>query len=164
MAIYRSTALRDIQFYHSILGFVTERESAVRLSYLQKFGLSDDGIEGVAPEPETRDYIDFLLTIARGGETREILMAALPCMLSYSYIFKKVAGTPGVEGSPYLDFIRDYADDPYAQSCQWCCDFADEKCAALAPGEEELLCRLFTQDSLQELAFWNMAYPMEGER
>lgn len=44
-AIYQSTNLKDIQVYYSILGFVTEEESAVRLSWLKRFGMSDDDIE-----------------------------------------------------------------------------------------------------------------------
>ncbi|MDE5746706.1 MAG: transcriptional regulator, partial [Acetatifactor sp.] len=90
-AIYHATVLQDIQFYYSALGFVTNTESAVRLRYLERFGMTDEDIESMAPLPENQSYIDFLLENAEHGKTCEILMAVLPCMLSYSYMFRKLA-------------------------------------------------------------------------
>lgn len=86
-AIFHSTNLRDIQVYYSILSFVTDTESAVRINYLSSFGMTDDDIEFIQPLQENQNYIDFLLNIAEGGNVCEILMAVLPCMMSYSYIF-----------------------------------------------------------------------------
>lgn len=51
-AIYHATALRDIQLYYSVLNFVTDTESAVRLKYLSQFGMTDDDMEWIAPLPE----------------------------------------------------------------------------------------------------------------
>ncbi|MCI2039084.1 MULTISPECIES: hypothetical protein [Clostridium] len=44
-AMYHSTVLKDIQLYYSVLRFITDTESAVRLSYLKQFGMTDDDIE-----------------------------------------------------------------------------------------------------------------------
>lgn len=87
-----------------------------------------------------------------------MLMAVLPCMLSYSYIFQKLAADPATVQSVYWDFIQDYADGLYADSCKAWCAFADEKCGGLSAGEREPLIRVFERASLLELAFWNMAY------
>ena len=157
-AIYHATVLRDIQLYYSILSFVTDTESAVRLSYLKQFGLTDHEIEFIAPLPENQNYIDFLLETAEGGRECEILMAVLPCMLSYSYIFRKLAADPKSKESRYWDFIGDYADDRYAESCKVWCDFADQKCESLAEEDQKKLSAIFQQASFLELAFWNMAY------
>jgi len=92
--IYHAATLRDIQLYYSILNFVTDAESAVRLSYLKRFGMTDEDIERIPPLPETKQYIDFLFEVAERGNECEILMAALPCMVSYSYIFRKIAAKP----------------------------------------------------------------------
>lgn len=163
-AIYHATALRDIQLYHSILGFVTEAESAVRLRYLRQFGMTDDDIESVSPLPETRSYIEFLFRVAERGNSREILMAVLPCMLSYSYIFCRIAARPESRDSKYWDFIQDYADSQYARDCRKWQDYADRKCEGLAVPEYAMLHRVFEQASLLELDFWNMAYRQEGGR
>lgn len=92
--IYHAKTLREIQLYYSVLSFVTDTESAVRLKYLEQFGLTDADIEFIAPLPENQQYIDFLLETAEQGDDKEMLMAVLPCMMSYSYIFQKLAKEP----------------------------------------------------------------------
>lgn len=157
-AIYHSSSLKDIQVYYSILSLVTKEESAVRLSYLKRFGLSDDDIEDMEPLPENQRYIDFLMEVAEGGKIPEIWMAVLPCMLSYSYIFRKIEKIPGTSGSKYYDFIQDYAEDMYFENCKsWCC-FAEQKCRDLEAEEQERLGRIFERASMLELDFWRMAY------
>ena len=157
-AIYHSTILKDIQLYYSILSFVTDSESAVRLSYLKQFGLTDNDIEGIAPLPENQNYIDFMLDIAEEGNVCKILMAVLPCMLSYSYIFRKIAAEPETKKSRYWDFIADYANEHYADDCKLWSDFAEEKCASLPSHERKELTAIFEKASLMELNFWKMAY------
>ena len=102
-AIYHAETLREIQLYYSILNFVTDTESVVRLNYLRQFGMTDDDIEFIDPLPENQNYIDFLFETAERGNGCEILMAVLPCMLSYSYIFRKLADEPESRKSQYRD-------------------------------------------------------------
>ena len=157
-AIYHAETLREIQLYYSILNFVTDTESVVRLNYLRQFGMTDDDIEFIDPLPENRNYIDFLFETAERGNGCEILMAVLPCMLSYSYIFRKLADEPESRKSKYWDFIQDYADDRYAESCKEWCDFADKKCVSLSEADQKKLGSIFEKAGYLELDFWNMAY------
>ncbi len=157
-AIYHAETLREIQLYYSILNFVTDTESVVRLNYLRQFGMTDDDIEFIDPLPENQNYIDFLFETAERGNGYEILMAVLPCMLSYSYIFRKLAEQPESRESKYWDFIQDYADDRYAESCKEWCGFADKKCGSLSEADQKKLCSIFERASYLELDFWNMAY------
>lgn len=159
-AIYHSTNLKDIQMYYSVLNFVTEEESHIRLTYLKQFGLTDADIEAGKPLPENRKYIDFLLSIAEQGNSLAILISVLPCLLSYSYVFRKIAAMPETAGSRYFDFIQDYAEEQYFEECKSWCDFADEKCRDLPAEEKEKLGAVFKKASLHELAFWEMAYGM----
>ena len=157
-AIYHAETLREIQLYHSILNFVTDTESVVRLNYLRQFGMTDDDIEFIDPLPENRNYIDFLFETAERGNGCEILMALLPCMLSYSYIFRKLADEPESRESKYWDFIQDYADDRYAEGYKEWCDFADKKCVSLSEADQKKLGSIFEKAGYLELDFWNMAY------
>ncbi len=157
-AIYHSFVLKDIQMYYSILSFVTDTESAVRLSYLKQFGMTDDDIEEIEPLLECQYYIDFMLKIAENGNVCEILMAVLPCMLSYGYIFRKIAAMPNTDKSRYFDFIQDYSEDKYIESEEGWIDFANQKCEVLEIEEQEKLSRIFMQASLLELDFWEMVY------
>jgi thiaminase/transcriptional activator TenA len=157
-AIYHSNTLQDIQMFYSVLSFVTDTESAVRLNYLKQFDMTDDDIELIEPLPENQEYIDFMLEVAGQGNICEILMTVLPCMLSYSYIFRKVADEPESKSSRYWDFIQDYADNRYFEDCKTWCTFADTKCDHLPEANRKRLCAIFEKASLLELNFWNMAY------
>ena len=77
------------------------------------------------PLSENVQYIQFLLDTAEKGSLYEMLMAVLPCMLSYSYIFRKIAAMPETVPSRYYDLIQDYAEDAYYESCRDMCEFAD---------------------------------------
>lgn len=156
--IYHAKTLRDIQLYYSVLSFVTDTESAVRLRYLDQFGMTDDDIESIAPLPENQRYIEFLLETAERGDEKEMLMAVLPCMMSYSYIFRRLAEDPESKESRYWDFIEDYADDCYAKSCEEWSEFTDKKCKNLSNAEKEKLSHIFKKASLLELDFWKMPY------
>lgn len=137
---------------------MTDTESAIRLSYLQQFGLTDDDIEFIAPRPENQRYIDFLVASAEDGDLAKMLMAVLPCMLSYSYIFHALGADPKTRKSSYWNFIEDYAAERYVESCKAWSDFADEKCAHLPASKQKELAAIFEQASLLELDFWKMAY------
>jgi len=157
-AIYHAATLKDIQIYHSLLGFVTDAKSAVRLRYLAQFGITPKDAEQTAPLTETQRYIDFLHETAACEDECAILMSVLPCMLSYSYIFQTIAATPESRKSQYWDFIADYADDIYAGQCSEWCAFAQRKCENRSQTELETMRRIFRQASLLELDFWNMTY------
>ena len=157
-AIYHAVSLKEIQIYYSMLSFVNDTESAVRLHYLKLFGITDEEIAHMEALPENRNYIDFILEIAERGMVCEILMAVLPCMMSYSYIFRKIAAEPDTPDSLYWDFINDYADERYYKDCLLWSAFADSKCAGLPDGEKENLFRIFERASILELEFWEMAY------
>ena len=62
-AIFHAATLREIQLYYSMLNFVNDTESEVRLDYLKQFCITDDDIELIAPLPENQNYIDFMFEI-----------------------------------------------------------------------------------------------------
>ena len=77
-------------------------------------------------------------------------------MLSYSYIFRKLAAVPTSRQSRYWDFIKDYADEQYAESCKEWSAFAEHKCAGLSVANKKYLADIFEKASLLELAFWKI--------
>lgn len=157
-AIFHSERMKDIKIYYSILSFVTDSEAAVRLNYLKQFDLCEEDIETMLPTSVNQEYINFMMTIAEKGDCREILMAVLPCMLSYTYIFQKIANTPETVRSVYWDFIKDYADEQILKEYREWCNFADEKCRNVDEHEKLKLQSIFEKASQLELDFWNMAY------
>ena len=120
--------------------------------------MTDDDIEQIMPLPENQAYIDFLLETAEDGDGKKMLMAVLPCMMSYSYIFRGLASRPESRNSVYWDFIEDYADDFYAKECREWSDFADRKCMDSSEAEKVKLGSIFEKVSFLELEFWKMPY------
>ena len=81
--------MQTIRTYYSLLSFVNESEDAERLRCLRQFGLTDEGIQSLPLRPENRAYVDSMIEAAKNGEgAAECMMACLPCMLSYSWIFQ----------------------------------------------------------------------------
>ena len=85
----KAADMQTIRTYYSLLSFVNENEDAERLRCLRQFGLTDEGIQSLPLRPENRAYVDYMIDTARNSEgAAECMMACLPCMLSYSWIFQ----------------------------------------------------------------------------
>ena len=159
MAMYRSTTLKDIQVFYNILSFVSDSESAVRLNYLKKFDITDDDIEFMSATETNKNYTDYMLQVAETSEIPEILMAVLPCMIGYCYVFTEIVKNyADIKKSPYWELIEDYANDEYIQSCEFWAHYADSKCERLPAERKEKLKQIFRQASLHELYFWEMVF------
>ncbi|MFR3251578.1 MAG: hypothetical protein ACLTQL_11180 [Eisenbergiella sp.] len=91
-AIFHAATLREIQLYYSMLNFVNDTESEVRLDYLKQFCITDDDIELIAPLPENQNYIDFMFEIASHGKNEEILMAVLPWYAKLQLYIPQIGG------------------------------------------------------------------------
>ena len=157
--ILHSTDMEEIRAYHSLLSFLKESEDATRLVYLARWGLTDQAIQPLPLRPENRAYVDRMIEGARDGEgAAECLMASLPCMLSYGYIFRKmVKRNPGVLDTVYGPFVRDYAGEKYEESCRQWMEFAEKVCKELPEERWETCRKLFWDCSVHEQKFWEMS-------
>lgn len=159
LAMYKATTLEDMRAYYSILGFVNENESNTRIKYLREYGISDSELEEIAQEPENKAYTEFMLEVAKNCEAPEILMAVLPCMISYYHIgVWIVENTPNVENGRYYDMISDYSSDYYRESCEKWTAFANKKCEGLSEARKLKLLDIFRKSSEHETNFWDMSY------
>lgn len=158
-SMYKSKRMEDIKFFYNILSFVNEGESSTRIYYLEKFGLTQDEIEEMEPRPENKAYIDFMRNIALNYDISEILMAVLPCMLSYNYIANHVVKSfPEIKNNFYWRFIKDYITEQYSKGCIEWSKFAEEKCKQLDTTRKNRLIKIFRTSSEHELYFWDMSY------
>ena len=155
----KAADMQTIRTYYSLLSFVNESEDAARLHYLKHFGLTDEGIQSLPLRPENRAYVDSMIEAAKNGEgAAECMMACLPCMLSYSWIFQKLLKEhPAVQDAPYGALVADYAGRDYEEACRDWAAFAEKTCEGLSP-ERLARCReIFHSCSVYELDFWAMA-------
>lgn len=160
----------EIQLYYSGLSFVADGEAETRLRW-KRLAEAQTGTEGIAEKPETAAYIHFLERAAERGKDLEMLMAVLPCMLSYSYIFRRMKGMPWLSGDEKAEgekqepdmgtgpgreeaWFEPYASEAYRQECMRWCAFADKKCRGIRKEEQKRLAAVFMQGSRMELDFW----------
>ena len=157
--ILHSHDMEEIRNYYSLLSFVNESEDATRRYYLKRYRLTDEAIQPLPLRPENRAYVDCMLTAARDGQgAAECMMACLPCMLSYGWIFGEVIRRyPQAESTPYWPFVRDYAGTRYEAICRDWSDFTDRVCRDLSPERQRACLEIFRACSLHELHFWEMS-------
>lgn len=159
IGIQRSETYRDIRVFYSQLGFVTDHESAARVRWLAEHGISEEEAERTAPLPACRDYTRFMLGEAAIGGLPEIMMATLPCTLSYFYLFDRLLREyPGVREQPYSYVISEYTGDGYREVCETLGRYTEELCGTLPHERQARLRQIFRTASAHELAFWEMAY------
>ena len=126
----KATTMAAMRTYYSLLSFVNESEDAERLRCLRQFGLTDEGIQSLPLRPENRAYVDCMINAAKNGEGEaECIMACLPCMLSYGWIFQKMLDrSPAVRDTLYGPLVQDYAGPGYADACRAWAAYAEKVC------------------------------------
>ena len=154
-----SNDMEEIRNYYSLLAFVNEAEDSTRRYYLKRYGLLDEEIQPLPLRPENRAYVDCMINAAKNGEGEaECIMACLPCMLSYGWIFQKMLDrSPAVRDTLYGPLVQDYAGPGYADACRAWAAYAEKVCTGLSP-ERAARCRAIFHDcSVHELHFWEMS-------
>ena len=116
----KATTMAAMRTYYSLLSFVQENEDLTRLRYLEEYGLREADIQSLPLRPESRAYLDCMIDAARTGEGEaECLMACLPCMLSYGWLFQKLLQrSPAVKDTYYGALVLDYAGPGYDAACR----------------------------------------------
>ena len=156
MGMFRSPSLRDMQFFYSVLGFVNDSENATRLGYLRDGGLTDDDVERIEKKKACRDYTEFLISKAENGSLEEILMAVMPCMTGYEYVFAETLRRhPQVLDTYYGPLVRDYTSPEYSECCREWESYCDRICSCYP--DRNHLSSVFREASMHELMFWKMA-------
>lgn len=159
IGIQRSESYRDIRMFYDQLGFVTEHESAARVRWLSEHGITEEQVERTPAKPACRDYTRFMLGEAAIGGVPEIMMATLPCTLSYFYLFDKLLEKyPAVRDLPYWYVVSEYTGEGYRAVCDRLGAYTESLCRDLPAARKERLSDIFRTASAHELAFWDMAY------
>ena len=134
------------------------------MRFLADGGLDDAAVESVAQKPACRAYTSFLLDTASREEIPEILMAVMPCMLGYYYVFDAlVRKYPGVLEGYFGPLVRDYTAPGYRASCDAWTAYCNEVCEGLDGARQEKLRAIFRTASFHELCFWQMADGKPGD-
>ena len=154
----KATTMAAMRTYYSLLSFVQENEDLTRLQYLEQYGLREADIQALPLRPENRACLDCMIDAARTGEGEaECLMACLPCMLSYGWLFQKLfQGSPAVKDTYYGALVLDYAGPGYDAACRAWAERAEAACTGLSPERADRCREIFRACSEHELHFWEM--------
>lgn len=155
----KAQEMDDIRMYYSLLSFVNESEGNTRLKYLERYGLKDKEVQRLPQRPENQAYTDCMIQAAKEGEgAAECMMACLPCMISYCWIFQKLLErTPQVKETVFWPLVRDYAGEGYEESCREWAAYTDKVCGDLTPERRQKCLEIFRACSYHELHFWEMS-------
>ena len=155
----KAQTMDTVRNYYSLLAFVQESEDVTRLRYLEKFGLTEAQVQPLPLRPENRAYVDCMIDAAKNGEGEaECIMACLPCMLSYYWLFEKMLKrSPAVRDTFYGPLVQDYASDAYAEACCAWASYAEKVCTGLSPERAARCKAIFHACSEHELHFWEMS-------
>ena len=154
----KAKTMAEINNYYDMLSFVNEGEGSTRKYYLKRYGLTDEQIEDLPLRSENKAYIETMIKAAKEGGVAECLMATLPCMLSYRWLFEKVANEyPQVRESVYEEFISDYESVEYSNVCDKWMNFAEQVCQKLSEEEKSKCLGIFKECSEHEVQFWGMS-------
>lgn len=163
--ILHAHSMEEISQYYSLLAFVNENENSTRRQYLKYFKLTDQAIQSLPLRPDNQAYVDYMLSVAKTGSGAiECMMASLPCMLSYNYIFNQVIKDPKLnKDSIFYQLISDYANLEYQNDCDKWIKFTDQLCTNLTNAEKHKYMKIFRTSSLYETKFWQMSHTTRND-
>lgn len=157
-ALVKAKNLDDMKEYYGCLGFINEGENATRIVYLKDMGMTDADVDKMQKRKQCEDYCNFLIAKSAAGTEEDILMAMLPCMVGYRYVFESLKRrAPQVMNGYYAPLVADYTTEEYGEVCRYWLDFTNQKCENLNEKRKKELNEIFRQASLHELYFWQMA-------
>lgn len=159
-AMTKAKTMEDMRFFYSVLGFVNENETSVRIQGLNNLGLTEDEIEEYIPAHFNTAYIDHMLQYCKNGTIKEAVMALLPCMLSYHYVFCKQKEKAPC-GKQYENLVEEYISLAYKNDCDTWISYANFLCKNITDEEERILIEIFKISSQHEYFFWTGCYQKE---
>lgn len=156
--ITKATDMDTIRVYYALMSFVNDGEGGTRRQYLKRYQLPDEFVEYLPLRPANQAYTDCMIQAAKEGEgAPECMMACLPCILSYRWIFQKILDrTPSVKETVYWPLVRDYVSETYADSCKRWTEYTDKICADLPEERRQHCMDIFRACSEYELDFWKI--------
>ena len=162
LAASRSPDLATIARFADLLQATATTEMDLHRGYAAQFGITTDALEREPMVPTTRGYTDFLLRVAALGDFAELAAALLPCMWGFSQIGQRLAAEPRPADARYAAWVEMYADPESAALADWCRSLVDTLAADAGPLARERMAAAFVTSCRYELAFWEMAWTVEG--
>lgn len=149
-AIVNAKSEEEVKIYASMIAYVNGTELVTREEE------KEEKKEGLLL-PAARRYIDYLMEVYKDGDNDRIFLVLVNCMLSYDYIFTKLAEEMKKEDK-YWFFVKDYASPEYRAFCDRWIAFMNKKYEKKGKEEKEEYFEILRKACSLEYDFWEMAY------
>ncbi len=159
LAVYKSRSLPDLRAGQASLAAILD-ETDLHIRLCERWGLSRERLEATPEHRATVAYTRFVLDCGFSGDLLDLHVALAPCVIGYGEIALKIVAQKGfsLENHPYRDWIGEYAGAGYQGAAQAARDHLSRLAErSLTESRFTDLCRIFTQASLLEADFWQMA-------
>jgi thiaminase/transcriptional activator TenA len=161
LACARAPRLEWMHRFAELAESTLGNEMEMHRRFAAEWAISAEELEHERATPTTRAYTEFLLRTATLGDFAELVSALLPCMWGYAEVGRALAHR--ARGNPYGAWIEMYASPEFGAQADWCRAITDEVAAGLDDTGRARMLEAFLQSSRHELAFWDMAWRMEGQ-
>jgi thiaminase/transcriptional activator TenA len=161
LACARAPRFAWMRRFAELAGSTLGKEMDTHREFAARWGITAEELQYERATATTRAYTEFLLRTAALGDFAELVAALLPCMWGYAEVGQALA--PRAQGNPYAAWIQTYASADFAAQADWCRAVTDELALGLDDTARARMLEAFLQSSRHELAFWDMAWRMEGQ-
>lgn len=140
---------------------IVSDESMTHIRYLKDMGYTEDDAYAAPTAPENREYLDYMLQVAKEGSVQEGLISIMACTFSYYHIALH-ARTEAIKNGTYENnyfaaWMDDYVGEIYKGIYDRTAVMCDEITSSLSDAEKDRLKEIFIRSSEYELGFWDMA-------
>lgn len=144
------------------MNVILSDESMTHIRYLKEMGYTEGDAYAAPTAPENREYLDYMLSVAREGTMQEGLVSLMACAFSYYHIAlyaKQEAHRRGTaENNYFAGWFNDYCAPGYKGIYNSTYALCERIVKDLGAAEKTRLKEIFYRSSEYELGFWDMAF------
>jgi len=140
---------------------IVSDESMTHIRYLMDMGYTEDDAYAAPTAAENREYLDYMLNVAKEGSVQEGLISIMACTFSYYHIALHARAKAIENGTYEHNYFSAWMDDYVGEIYKGIYDRTIELCDWITRGlneaEKDRLKEIFIRSSEYELGFWDMA-------
>lgn len=154
---------RLMMFFSENVDAILHGEMKIHRAYMERMGISEEEVLAVKSALPNLSYTNYMLSVAHGGGTPEIIAAILACSWSYAEIGETLARIPGATEHPfYGEWIQGYISEEYTSTNRMLIDMMNRLGDGVSQETFDYLREIFVNCSRFELGFWDMAWEMQA--
>lgn len=150
IGIIKSDNQKDMQKFLKFLDDTLNKESLIHKKYFKALQILIDSKKDLL----NTSYTNYMLSVSLNGDLLDTSVAMLACTWSYKKIADHFFDLVD-ENNFYKDWFLAYKED---DNLKIMLELIDEKSLNLSKDKQDKLIEIFTNCSLFELKFWDMAY------